>query len=139
MGRISIVTLRFPWPFCLLKVSWVWKDRGDVYHFIRQQDLSEHLVDRMFTACCGSGSALSLALVNKHITGYSQSSLPLLLHRRPRLQARLSHRPGKWPWASVSLPIKRSNHYLPSGVNETAGVNTHPLHSSSSLRRFKPH
>ena len=61
MGRISIVTLRFPWPFCLLKVSRVWKDRGDVYHFIRQQDLSEHLVDRMFTACCGSGSALSLA------------------------------------------------------------------------------
>lgn len=27
---------------------WVWKD---VYHLIRQQDLIEHYVDRMFTAC----------------------------------------------------------------------------------------
>lgn len=85
MDRIPIVNLRFPWFFYLLKLSWgpriwVWKDHGDVYHLIRQQDLIEHYVDRMFTACCGSGSALSLALVNKHITRYSQSSLPLPLH-----------------------------------------------------------
>lgn len=86
MGRIPIVNLRFPWLFYLLELSWgpriwVWKDHGDVYHLIRQQDLIEHYVDRMFTACCGSGSAPSLALVNKHITRYSQSSLPLPLHR----------------------------------------------------------
>lgn len=36
------------------------------------------------------------------------------------LQPRLSHRPAEWPWASVSLPIKRGNHNRPGGVSELA-------------------
>ena len=116
----------------LLEFKFEWAV-GKYSHLISQQGLLEyccgweaHSLPRCSAPPHGPGSAGVARAVLSLTPGWvyqlqGLSALFLPPDRRLGLQPRLSHRLAEWPWASVSLPIKRGNNfYWPGGENRIA-------------------